>query len=226
MGGPMSVNDELEWIPGVLGLIRAAVAKDVPVLGHCLGGQLISKALGGTVSRTTVKEIGWGQVNVAADAVAQAWFGPGCDAFVTFQWHGETFSVPRGATPVLSSPWCQNQGFALGPHLGLQCHIEMTAELVRSWCEAGTREIARRARCGRAAGRAHSRQPGCAPRRPASGGRSGLCALGRWTQALTLNRRGAEARRTRRGNDAANDRRQIGVRLTGSLRPAQHAARK
>ena len=76
--------------------------------------------------------------------MAQAWFGPGCDAFVTFHWHGETFSVPQGATPVLSSPWCQNQGFALGPHLGLQCHIEMTAELVRSWCETGDREIARR----------------------------------------------------------------------------------
>lgn len=144
MGGPMSVNDELAWIPGVLDLIRHAVARDVPVLGHCLGGQLISKALGGTVSRTPVKEIGWGQVQVAPGAVAQAWFGPECDAFVTFHWHGETFSVPQGATPVLSSPWCQNQGFVLGPHLGLQCHIEMTAELVRSWCETGEREIARR----------------------------------------------------------------------------------
>jgi len=144
MGGPMSVNDALAWIPGVLDLIRRAVARDVPVLGHCLGGQLISKALGGTVSRAPVKEIGWGQVHVAPGAVAQAWFGPTCDAFVTFQWHGETFSVPQGATPVLSSPWCQNQGFALGPHLALQCHIEMTAELVHSWCETGEREIARR----------------------------------------------------------------------------------
>jgi GMP synthase-like glutamine amidotransferase len=144
MGGPMSVNDELAWIPAVLDLIRDAVARDVPVLGHCLGGQLMSKALGGTVSRAPVKEIGWGPVYVAPDAVAQRWFGPGCDAFVTFQWHGETFSIPEAATPVLSSPWCQNQGFALGPHLGLQCHIEMTAELVRSWCETGEREIARR----------------------------------------------------------------------------------
>jgi GMP synthase-like glutamine amidotransferase len=144
MGGPMSVNDELDWIPQVLGLIRRAVARDVPVLGHCLGGQLMSKALGGTVSRTTVKEIGWGRVDVAADPVAQGWFGPNCDGFVTFQWHGETFSIPHGATPVLSSPWCQNQGFALGPHLGLQCHIEMTSELIRSWCETGEREITRR----------------------------------------------------------------------------------
>jgi GMP synthase-like glutamine amidotransferase len=144
MGGPMSVNDPLPWIPPVLDLIRQAVARDVPVLGHCLGGQLMSKALGGTVSRTPTKEIGWGEVRVAESAAAQAWFGPACSMFITFHWHGETFSVPQGATPVLSSPWCQNQGFALGPHLGLQCHIEMTGELVRSWCATGEPEIARR----------------------------------------------------------------------------------
>jgi GMP synthase-like glutamine amidotransferase len=142
MGGPMSVNDELVWIRPVLDLIQQAVAKDVPVLGHCLGGQLMSKALGGTVSRTPIKEIGWGEVHVAGVADARTWFDPECETFVTFHWHGETFSIPQGATPVLSGPWCQNQGFTLGPHLGLQCHIEMTAELVRSWCENGEAEIA------------------------------------------------------------------------------------
>src|SRR5215471_17613303 len=60
MGGPMSVNDDLPWIPPVLNLIRSAVARGVPVLGHCLGGQLMSKALGGEVTRAPVKEIGWG----------------------------------------------------------------------------------------------------------------------------------------------------------------------
>ncbi len=59
MGGPMSVNDPLPWIPKVTDLIRQAVAADVPVLGHCLGGQLISKALGGAITRNPVKEIGW-----------------------------------------------------------------------------------------------------------------------------------------------------------------------
>jgi GMP synthase-like glutamine amidotransferase len=62
MGGPMSVNDDLPWIAGELDLIRDAVAQGVPVLGHCLGGQLISKALGGVVSKNPVKEIGWGRV--------------------------------------------------------------------------------------------------------------------------------------------------------------------
>ena len=143
MGGPMSVNEDLPWIPPMLELIRSAVARDVPVLGHCLGGQLLSKALGGTVSRAPVKEIGWGEVRVEASAPAQDWFGPALGGFVTFHWHGETFTLPQGATRVLSGPYCENQGFALGPHLGLQCHVEMTADMVRTWCATGQREIER-----------------------------------------------------------------------------------
>ena len=72
MGGPMSVNDALPWIAPALALIRDAVAGDIPVLGHCLGGQLISKALGGTVSRNPVKEIGWGEVTVVGNEAAVA----------------------------------------------------------------------------------------------------------------------------------------------------------
>lgn len=143
MGGPMSVNDELPWIAPVLELIRAAVAKDVPVLGHCLGGQLMSKALGGVVSRNTIKEIGWGEVRVANNGEATSWFRGHLPRFTTFHWHGETFAIPAGCTPLLSSVWCQNQAFALGPHLALQCHVEMTRPLVESWCDSGRREIER-----------------------------------------------------------------------------------
>ena len=143
MGGPMSVNDDLPWIPPLLDLIRSAIAKDVPVLGHCLGGQLMSKALGGTISRAPAKEIGWGEIRVVAGAAAADWFGASQGRLTAFHWHGETFTIPLGAQRVLASPWCENQGFALGPHLGLQCHIEMTEELVKSWCETGQREIER-----------------------------------------------------------------------------------
>ena len=143
MGGPMSVNDDLPWIPPLLDLIRSAIAKDVPVLGHCLGGQLMSKALGGTISRAPAKEIGWGEIQVVAGVVASDWFGASQGRLTAFHWHGETFTIPLGAQRVLASPWCENQGFALGPHLGLQCHIEMTEELVKSWCETGQREIER-----------------------------------------------------------------------------------
>src|SRR6266704_5803375 len=73
MGGPMSANDDLPWNAPLLGLLRGAVAADVPVLGHCLGGQLFAKALGAKVWRTSTPEIGWGEVSVL-DAFADAWF--------------------------------------------------------------------------------------------------------------------------------------------------------
>jgi len=141
MGGPMSVNDELPWIGSALELARDAVRKDVPLLGHCLGGQLISKALGGTVAATPVKEIGWGEVRVADNEVAREWLGD-AQTFLSFHWHGETFTIPPGATRVMENPHCANQGFALGKHFGMQCHVEMTDELVRSWLATGAEEIA------------------------------------------------------------------------------------
>jgi GMP synthase-like glutamine amidotransferase len=142
MGGPMSVNDALPWIPPELDLIRRAVAADVPVLGHCLGGQLMSKALGGAVDRNPVKEIGWGEVRVLDNATARDWVGPELNSFVSFHWHGESFTIPEGATRIMESAWCPNQAFVLGRHLAMQCHVEMTEELVRSWCRFGAREIA------------------------------------------------------------------------------------
>jgi GMP synthase-like glutamine amidotransferase len=140
MGGPMSVNDELPWIPPLLSLIREAVQEDIPVLGHCLGGQLISKALGAVVMPTPVKEIGWGEVSVDDNTEARDWFGDR-KAFQVFHWHGETFSLPAGATHLLASAYCVNQAYAMGKHLAFQCHIEMTADMIKSWCEVGASEI-------------------------------------------------------------------------------------
>lgn len=141
MGGPMSVNDALPWIAPVLEFVREAVRKDVPVIGHCLGGQLMSKALGGEVTRNKYKEIGWGEVAVEDNGVAREWFGS-LAAFEAFHWHGDTFSIPPGGTRVLGNPHCANQAFAMGKHLGLQCHVEMDPELVAAWCaEEGAREI-------------------------------------------------------------------------------------
>lgn len=147
MGGPMSVNDDLPWIAPALQLIRDAVRLNIPVLGHCLGGQLMSRALGGEVSRNAVKEIGWGTVELSSDAsgspspAAARLFAPGTRSFEAFHWHGETFSLPEGATRILQNRWCQNQGFVLGPHIALQCHIEMTAAMVEEWCHCGQEEL-------------------------------------------------------------------------------------
>ena len=136
MGGPMSVNDPLPWIVAVCTLIRDAVAKNIPVIGHCLGGQLISKALGGEITRNPVKEIGWSQAGSETNAVTLKWLGPYTGKSTTvFQWHGETFSMPTNAIRLLANTYCTNQMFALGPHLGMQCHIEMTPEMIATWCE-------------------------------------------------------------------------------------------
>src|SRR5687768_3649183 len=140
MGGPMSANDELPWIALLLELLRNAVRQDVPVLGHCLGGQLMSRAFGGAVKVNPVREIGWGEVRVADNGVARAWLGE-LQAFEAFQWHGETFSIPPGATRLLENAHCENQAFALGKHLALQCHVEMTAELVELWLRTGADEM-------------------------------------------------------------------------------------
>ena len=96
MGGPMSANDDLPWIAPLLELCAMRCA-DVPVIGHCLGGQLMSRAFGGAVRLNPVREIGWGEVRVADNGVAREWLGE-LQAFETFQWHGETFSIPPGAT--------------------------------------------------------------------------------------------------------------------------------
>ncbi len=143
MGGPMSVNDDLPWIPPVLSLIRQAVATDTPVIGHCLGGQLMAKALGGQVGANPVKEIGWGDLTVTDADAARPWVGEATQALPGFHWHGETFTLPEGAQRILKSAWCDNQAYVLNDrHVGMQCHVEMTPALIANWCDNGAAEIA------------------------------------------------------------------------------------
>jgi GMP synthase-like glutamine amidotransferase len=143
MGGPMSVNDDLPWIPPVLALVRQAVEAGVPVIGHCLGGQLMSRALGGRVGPNPVKEIGWGELRVTDAGAARPWVGDTAGPLPGFHWHGETFSLPPGAARILESAWCANQAYVLDDrHLGMQCHVEMTPELIAAWCDNGAAEIA------------------------------------------------------------------------------------
>jgi GMP synthase-like glutamine amidotransferase len=140
MGGPMSANDALPWNAPLLELLRAAVAKDVPILGHCLGGQLFAKALGAAVSQTRTPEIGWGQVRTTGADGSSDWFG-GRDAFTTFQWHYDVFALPPGAERILTNEHNPEQAYALGKHIGLQGHIEMTRAMVEVWCRTGADEL-------------------------------------------------------------------------------------
>lgn len=146
MGGPMSANDSLPWIESVVNLIDDANAKGLPLLGHCLGGQLISKALGADIKKNAITEIGWGAVSVAQNDIAKAWFGE-IETFNAFHWHGETFQLPEGATHLLSSEHCENQAYAIGKHLVLQTHVEVLPEMVLSWCDEGAEELRASAAC-------------------------------------------------------------------------------
>lgn len=142
MGGAMSVNDGLPWIPPLIALIRRAIESDIPVIGHCLGGQLMSKALGGVVTSSPRKEIGWGTVQIEKNASAGYWFGD-TESFLAFQWHGETFTIPPTAERIATGVHCANQAFAVGDkHLAMQCHVEMTVPAIRQWCDEGGDEIA------------------------------------------------------------------------------------
>jgi GMP synthase-like glutamine amidotransferase len=141
MGGPMSANDDLRWIAPLSALLRAAVDNEVPVIGHCLGGQLFAQALGAPVTRAKVAEIGWLDVEVCDRAAQQQWFG-GRAAFNTFQWHYDAFALPVGATPVLTNAFNANQAFVVdGRHIGLQCHVEMTGALTETWLASGKDEL-------------------------------------------------------------------------------------
>ena len=140
MGGPMSANDKLPWNAPLIDLLQRAVDAGVPVLGHCLGGQLLAKALGARVTRTPVPEIGWGEVRVSRTPDAAPWFGARY-AFTTFQWHYEIFGLPPRATRVLTNSFNPDQAFVYGKHIGFQCHIEMTRPMVETWCTTGADEL-------------------------------------------------------------------------------------
>ena len=141
MGGPMSAYDALPWIAPLGALLRDAVAAKVPVIGHCLGGQLLAQALGARVTRTAAPEIGWVEVSACNDDAAREWFGARA-AFNAFQWHYDVFALPASATRVLTNAFNANQAFIVDErHIAFQCHIEMTRELTETWLESGAKEL-------------------------------------------------------------------------------------
>jgi len=131
MGGPGNVNEPPAWMQQELVLIRRAAILGIPVLGICLGAQLISKALGGAVMPAASLEVGWHTVEQAGDAAVPGWFAGLPQRFEVFQWHAHTFSVPPGAVPLLRSDCARNQAFAFGNILAMQFHLEVTPASVR-----------------------------------------------------------------------------------------------
>jgi len=133
LGSPFSVNDPYPWIADEIALIRHAAQQDAPVLGICFGGQLISKALGGTVRPSTSMQIGWDNVRMTQQG--ENLFGKTDmpDSFEAFEWHGEAFSLPPGSKLLFSGDCIKNQGFLLRNCLALQFHLEITDTMIHEW---------------------------------------------------------------------------------------------
>lgn len=127
MGGPMSVNDEdkFPWLVSEKKFIGEAIHAGKPVLGICLGAQLIASAAGARVCRNNEKEIGWFPVNGIPSDDKSIFCFPSVSE--VFHWHGETFELPSGATRLAKSDGCKNQAFQIGKSvIGLQFHLETT----------------------------------------------------------------------------------------------------
>lgn len=139
LGGEWGANDDRPSLRQAEALIRQADARGMPVIGHCLGGQLMARAFGGRVERLPLPEVGWMPIQAAPGADASLlrdWLGglgPRGQATV-YQWHYDSFvDLPPGAQLLASSPACGHQAFAIGPHLGMQFHIEITPEKIDAW---------------------------------------------------------------------------------------------
>lgn len=136
MGGPMSVNDELEhpWLVKEKEFIRGVIGAGKPVLGICLGAQLIANAMGCDVFPNRVKEIGWFPVEAVTSGSSSIFRFP--QEIEVFHWHGETFNLPRGAVQIAKSKGCENQAFQIGKNvIGLQFHLETTSISVQEIVE-------------------------------------------------------------------------------------------
>ena len=136
LGGTISANDgdrfafllaELDWI-------REAIRRHVPMLGICLGAELLAKALGAAVYRNTQPEIGWRQVELLPPAAEDRLFRDRSARETVFHWHGDTFDLPAGAVHLAQSPSCRQQAFRYGATAyGLQFHVEMVPDLMELW---------------------------------------------------------------------------------------------
>lgn len=135
LGGAMSANDDLPSLRHAERLILEAMHDGIPVIGHCLGGQLMARALGAEVTASPAPEVGWHRIDVTSGAEPTAWFGEGAAPMV-FQWHYEAFSLPAGATPLAGNTACPHQAFSIGPHLALQFHVEVDITKVMAWTES------------------------------------------------------------------------------------------
>jgi GMP synthase (glutamine-hydrolysing) len=134
MGGAMSANDSHPYLSSELDLLTQAFAAGTPVLGICLGAQLIAKALGARVYPNRIKEIGWYPIHWTDDAQSDPILHSLPSPSNIFQWHGDTFDLPAGATWLARSEGCPHQAFRAGANIyGFQFHLEVGPPVIDDW---------------------------------------------------------------------------------------------
>ena len=139
LGAPESANDDLPYLGEEMDLIRRFAREGTPLLGVCLGSQLVAKAFGARVYRGPRSEIGFfDDLHVAGSDPLLSGFG---DPFTVFHWHGDTFDLPEGAVRLARSGLYANQAFRIGTTVGLQFHLEVDRDMIRLWLDAATESI-------------------------------------------------------------------------------------
>jgi GMP synthase (glutamine-hydrolysing) len=145
LGGPMKVDEEkkfpfLRWEKRI---IRAAIDDAVPVLGICLGAQLIASTLGTAIFHGPVKEIGWSPISITPHGQVDSLLGYLPESATVFQWHSDGFELPPGAIRLASSAHYSTQAFRLGKTIyGLQFHLEVTPRMIERWLDERSKDLA------------------------------------------------------------------------------------
>lgn len=132
LGGPMSVNDNYDYLVEEKKLVRSAIGYEIPLLGICLGSQIIASACGGSVYKGRKKEIGWGEVEVTDYGTRSIFKNLSQSKMQVFHWHGDTFTLPVGAR-VLSNSDMYVQAFSFKSAVGIQFHLEVNKQMIKNW---------------------------------------------------------------------------------------------
>lgn len=133
LGGIESVTEPTQAMLEEIELVRAARTEGIPIIGHCLGGQLISKALGGEVTKQNQDEFGWSTIFANDNLTSRDWLANMPDKLFVMQWHSDAFTVPPDAYRILSGEFCSNQAFVLENILAMQFHVEIGSEMIDHW---------------------------------------------------------------------------------------------